>query len=58
MSKSYPYDTEPFDCPFNAQYSEECRYCCSLRVDEDKPDEENDDKEFYEDLHLEQMEQM
>lgn len=35
----YPCDTEPFDCPFDAQYSEDCRYYCGLGVDECGDDE-------------------
>ena len=34
-----PCDTEPFDCPFNAQYGEDCRYYCGLGVDEDEPED-------------------
>lgn len=30
-----PCDIEPFECPFNARYSEDCRYYCGLGVDED-----------------------
>lgn len=53
MPKLYPCDTEPFDCPFNARYSEDCRYYCGLGVDEDESDDE-----FYEELIMEQQEQM
>lgn len=28
------------DCPFNAQYSEDCRYYCGLGVDESGEEEE------------------
>lgn len=35
----HPCDIEPFDCPFNARYSEDCRYYCGLGVDEDEPEE-------------------
>jgi hypothetical protein len=35
----YPCDTEPFDCPFNATYSEDCRYYCGLGVDESEAEE-------------------
>ena len=27
------------DCPFNAMYSEDCRFYCGLGVDEDEPEE-------------------
>lgn len=40
---TYPCDTEPFECPFNAQYSEDCRYYCGLGVDEDEPEDHSDD---------------
>lgn len=40
MTKCYPCDTEPFDCPFGAKYTEDCRYYCGLGVDEDEPYEE------------------
>lgn len=44
MSKQrYPCDAEPFECPFDAQYSEDCRYYCGLGVDEDE--EENYESE-------------
>lgn len=37
MAKTkYPCDIEPFDCPFDARYSEDCRYYCGLGVDEDE----------------------
>ena len=58
MAKHYPCDTEPFDCPFGARYSDDCRYYCGLGVDEYEPDEEPKREDFYEDLHLEQTEQM
>ena len=50
MSKRmYPCDTEPFDCPFGARYSEDCRYYCGLGVDEDEsdeyPEEDNENQE-------------
>lgn len=35
----HPCDTEPFECPFNAQYGDDCRYYCGLGVDEDEPEE-------------------
>ena len=44
MSKYTPCDTEPFECPFNAQYSEDCRYYCGLGVDEDEPEEYEDEE--------------
>lgn len=28
------------ECPYDAQYSEDCRYWCGLGVDEDEPYEE------------------
>lgn len=35
MSKPiHPCDIEPFDCPFDARYSEDCRYYCGLGVDD------------------------
>ena len=37
--RTYPCDAEPFDCPFNARYSNDCRYYCGLGVDEDEPEE-------------------
>ncbi len=49
MSKLTPCDTEPFDCPFDARYSEDCRYHCGLGVDE--PDED----EYIEDHHHDWM---
>lgn len=33
------------DCPFDAQYSEDCRYYCGLGVDEDGPEDEPEDEE-------------
>lgn len=40
MSKRfYPCDAEPFECPFNARYSNDCRYYCGLGVDEDEPED-------------------
>lgn len=30
------------ECPYNAQYSEDCRVFCGLGVDEDEPDEDYD----------------
>ena len=39
MKKYYPCDTEPFDCPFDAQCSGDCRNYCGLGVDEDEPEE-------------------
>jgi hypothetical protein len=43
MSKPmYPCDTEPFECPFNARYSNDCRYHCGLGVDEDEPECDDD----------------
>lgn len=39
--KLYPCDTEPFECPFNAKYSEHCRYYCGLGVDEDESEDED-----------------
>ena len=36
----HPCDTEPFDCPFDARYSEDCRYYCGLGVDEDEPEDD------------------
>lgn len=34
---STPCDDPEVSCPFNAQYSEDCRYHCGLGVDEDDP---------------------
>ena len=48
MSKYTPCDTEPFECPFNARYSEDCRYYCGLGVDEYEPE----DCESMEDVSL------
>ncbi len=42
MPKYTPCDTEPFECPFNARYSEDCRYYCGLGVDEDEPEDYED----------------
>lgn len=39
----YPCDSEPSVCPFDAKYSEDCRYYCGLGVDEDE--EENYESE-------------
>ena len=35
----YPCDTEPFDCPFDARYSEDCRNHCGFGVDETEPED-------------------
>jgi hypothetical protein len=43
-----PKKTTPCDygeCPFDAQYSEDCRYYCGLGVDEDEPEDEPEDEE-------------
>lgn len=32
----YPCDNEDGMCPFDAMYSEDCRTCCGLGVDEDE----------------------
>lgn len=46
IKRTYPCDTEPFECPFNARYSEDCRYYCGLGVDEDEPEDyENEEDE-------------
>lgn len=37
--RHYPCDTEPFQCPFNARYSEDCHYYCGLGVDESEAEE-------------------
>ncbi len=34
QKRIYPCDIEPFDCPFNARYSNDCRNYCGLGVDE------------------------
>ena len=44
MYKYTPCDTEPFECPFNARYSDDCRYYCGLGVDEDEPEEYEDEE--------------
>lgn len=44
MPKHTPCDTEPFECPFNAQYSDDCRYYCGLGVDEDEPEDYEDEE--------------
>ena len=31
------------ECPFNARYSEDCRYYCGLGVDEDSQEDEKDE---------------
>jgi hypothetical protein len=36
----YPCDYG--DCPFDAQYSRDCRYYCGLGVDEDSPPDEEE----------------
>ena len=36
MTKTYPCDGPDSICPFDAQYSEDCRYYCGLGVDEDE----------------------
>ena len=42
MTKETPCDWG--DCPYNAMYSEDCRYYCGLGVDEDSyPDEEEEE---------------
>ena len=38
----YPCDDPPFNCPFDAKYSNDCRYYCGIGVDEDEPEEYND----------------
>ena len=35
------------ECPYDAQYSEDCRYCCGLGVDEDEADYEAYEDDFY-----------
>ena len=50
MPKIYPCETEPFKCPFDAESSEGCRCNCGIGVD--------DNDHFYEDLLMEQQEQM
>lgn len=61
MSKNntYPCDLDGI-CPFDAQYSEDCRVNCGLGVDENSNPEEDEDDEDYllQDLYLEQIEQM
>ena len=49
MPKRTPCDTEPFTCPYDAESGEACRVHCGVGVDED---------ELYEDLLMEQKEQM
>ena len=39
--KSTPCDYG--DCPYNANYSEDCRYWCGLGVDENESEEDNDE---------------
>ena len=41
MSKTYPCDGPEGQCPFDAIYSEDCRYHCGLGVDEDELDDIN-----------------
>ena len=44
MTRETPCDWG--DCPYNAIYSEDCRYHCGLGVDEDSyPDEDEEDEE-------------
>ena len=46
MSKTmYPCDTEPFNCPFDAEYNEHCRYYCGLGVDEDEEEYHESEEE-------------
>lgn len=42
MSKSYPCDGPEGACPYDTQYSEDCRYHCGLGVDEDSPPDEEE----------------
>ena len=42
MNKSYPCDGPEGGCPYDAQYSEDCRYYCGLGVDEDSPPDEEE----------------
>lgn len=42
MSKTYPCDGPEGACPYDAQYSEDCRYYCGLGVDEDSPPDEEE----------------
>ena len=42
MTRETPCDWG--DCPYNAMYSEDCRYYCGLGVDEDSyPDEDEEE---------------
>ena len=43
--KYYPCDTEPFDCPFNAQGGYDCRNYCGLGVDENEPEDYEEENE-------------
>lgn len=38
--REYKHPCDYGDCPYDAQYSEDCRYYCGLGVDEDSQDEE------------------
>ena len=47
IERFYPCDADPFECPFNARYSNDCRYYCGLGVDEDEPEDyEGEDNEI------------
>lgn len=43
MTRETPCDWG--ECPYNAMYSEDCRYYCGLGVDEDGPYEEDEPTE-------------
>lgn len=45
MPKKTPCDIEPFECPYDAVYSEHCRYYCGLGVDEDEPEDYHESEE-------------
>lgn len=45
MPKYTPCDSGV--CPFDARYSEDCRYYCGLGVDEDEPEDYDDEEEGY-----------
>lgn len=57
--KYYPCDTEPFNCPFDAQCGNACRNYCGVGVDEVDDNEYYDyDDALLEDLRLEQRDTM
>ena len=44
MAKETPCDFS--ECPYNAMYSEDCRFYCGLGVDEDSYDDDYEDEEY------------